>query len=100
MKEFRPIPGFEGLYELDREGRCFSVERDILQDDDLGRKFIKHRKRLQKTLTFNGSHYPAYNLHKNNRQTCRVLSKLMRETWGIKWDPRQVPEWLKNKDDK
>ena len=83
MNEFRPVPGYEGLYEISRDGRLFAVERTILQEDSVGRKFYKTIKRHEKTATTNGRGYPAFNLHKGNRQTCRLVSVLVRETFGL-----------------
>ncbi|RTE91928.1 NUMOD4 domain-containing protein [Bradyrhizobium sp. LVM 105] len=80
--EFRPVPGYEGLYELSRDGRLFAVERKILQVDTVGRKFFKTIKRHEKAATVNGRGYRGFNLHKNNKQTCRLISTLLRETFG------------------
>lgn len=80
--EFKPVPGYEGLYEISRDGRLFSVERTMLQDDSVGRKFKRTVQRHEKAVTTNGRGYRAFNLHKNNRQTCRLISTLLRETWG------------------
>lgn len=82
MNKFRPILGYEGLYEISRDGRLFAVERKILQEDSVGRKFYKTIKRHEKARTANGRGYPAFNLHKGNRQTCRLVSVLLRETFG------------------
>lgn len=82
MDEFRPVPGYEGLYELSRDGRLFAVERTMLQEDSVGRKFTKTVKRHEKAVTVNGRGYRAFNLHKDNRQTCKLISSLLRETWG------------------
>ncbi|WP_291869612.1 NUMOD4 domain-containing protein [Bradyrhizobium sp.] len=82
MDEYRAVPGYEGLYELTPDGRLFSVERKILQEDSDGRKFYRLIKRRQKAVTANGRGYKAYNLHKDNRQTCRLISTLIRDTYG------------------
>jgi hypothetical protein len=82
MEDFRPIPGYEGLYEISRDGRLFAVERRILQVDSVGRKFFKTIKRHEKAVTTNGRGYRAFNLHKDNRQTCRLITCLLRDAWG------------------
>jgi hypothetical protein len=82
MAEFRPVVGFEGLYEISRDGRLFAVQRTIVQKDAAGRNFKKTIKRHQKVETENGKGYRAYNLHKDNRQTCRLITVLVRESWG------------------
>lgn len=86
--EFKPVPGYEGLYELSRDGRLFAVERTMVQEDTLGRKFEKTIKRHEKAMTVNGRGYPAFNLNKDNKQTCRLVVVLMRATWGPS-DPGQ-----------
>lgn len=78
----RPVPGFEGLYEMSRDGRLFAVERVVLQEDSVGRRFYKRIRRHEKSVVVNGKGYRAFNLHKNNRQTCRLISTLLRDTWG------------------
>lgn len=80
--EFRPVLGYEGLYEISRDGRLFAVERTILQEDILGRKFLKTIKRHEKTETVNGKGYRAFNLHRDNKQTCRLITVLVREAWA------------------
>lgn len=87
--EFRPVPGYEDLYELSRDGRLFAMERTIVQEDTLGRKFEKTIKRHEKAVTVNGRGYPAFNLNKDNKQTCRLVAVLMRVTWGSR-DPGQA----------
>jgi len=82
MDEFRPVPGYEGLYEISRDGRLFAVERTILQLDSVGRKFFKTIKRHEKTMTTNSRGYRAFNLHRDNRQTCRLITTLLRDAWG------------------
>jgi hypothetical protein len=82
-EEFRAVPGYEGLYELTRDGRLFSVERRIFQDDSQGRRFYRLIKRREKSETVNGRGYRAFNLHKDNKQTCRLITSLLRDTFGI-----------------
>ena len=84
MSEFKPVPGYEGLYEISRDGVLFAVEKTVHQDDSLGRRFKKTIKRHQKVQTKNGRGYAAFNLHKNNKQTCRLVRVLIEETWGDK----------------
>lgn len=79
--ELRPVPGYEGLYEISRDGRLFAVERRVLQEDSVGRRFYKTIKRHEKAVTVNGRGYRAFNLHKDNRQTCRLIASLLRETF-------------------
>jgi len=81
-EECKPIPGYEGLYEITKDGRLFAVERRMLQVDSAGRKFWKTVKRHEKSIIVNGRGYRAFNLHKDNRQTCRLISVLLREAWG------------------
>lgn len=92
--EFRPIPGYEGLYELDRSGHLWAVERILLQQDSVGRCFQKTIPRHLKFTTINGNGYVAYNVHKNGKQTIRCLGKLMRDVWGEEWPPKQLPHPL------
>lgn len=80
--KFCPVPGYEGLYELSSDGRLFALERTILQEDSIGRKFTKTIKRHEKAVTVNGRGYRAFNLHKDNKQTCRLISALLRDTFG------------------
>lgn len=81
-EEFRPVRGYEGLYEISRDGRLFAVERTIRQVDSVGRSFLKTIKRHEKTMGVNGRGYRAFNLNKDNKQTCRLVNVLVRETWG------------------
>jgi hypothetical protein len=81
-EEFRPVPGYEGLYEISRDGRVFAVERTIIQDDVLGRRFSKTIKRHEKVAVPNGKGYMAFNLNRDNRQTCRLVNALLREAWS------------------
>lgn len=80
-EECRPVIGYEGLYEITRDGRLFAVERRVLQIDSVGRKFWKPIKRHEKAVTHNGRGYKAFNLHKDNKQTCRLISTLLRDAW-------------------
>lgn len=79
--ECRAVPGYEGLYEITQDGRLFAVERRILQEDSVGRKFFKTIKRHEKAVTVNGRGYRAFNLHKDNRQTCRLIASILRDAW-------------------
>ncbi len=47
------------------------------------RSLKKTIKRHEKTRTVNGRGYQAFNLHKNNRQTCKLVKTLLLETWGV-----------------
>lgn len=80
--ECRPVAGYEGLYEISKDGRLFAVERTIFQDDSEGRRFFKTIKRHEKAPGINGRGYRSFNLHRDNRQTCRLVDVLVREAWG------------------
>ena len=82
VEEFRPVKGYDGLYEISADGRLFAVERTVFQDDSTGRRFFKTIKRHEKVQTTNARGYPAFNLHKDNRQTCRLVRVLVEEAWG------------------
>lgn len=92
-QEFRPVAGYEGLYEISRDGRLFAVERTIFQDDSNGRRFFKTIPRHEKKQTANARGYPSFNLNRDNKQTCRLVNALVRETWGDlgKKIPREAP---------
>lgn len=71
MDEFRPVLGYEGLYEISQNGRLFAVERTLFQDDELGRRFTKTIKRHEKAVTVNGRGYRAFNLRSLGRASPR-----------------------------
>jgi hypothetical protein len=80
--DVRPVPGYEDRYEITQCGRLFAKERTIVQDDVLGRTFVKTIKRHEKVRTVNGRGYPAFNLNKDGKQSCRLVHILVREAWG------------------
>lgn len=65
---WKPIPGYEGLYEVSNKGRVKSLERDII--DKNGKKY--HRKeRILKSLP-DGNGYFQVCLHDNKGESKRL----------------------------
>ena len=52
---WKPIPGYEGLYEVSNMGRVKSLERDIV--DSIGRKYTIKERILKGTVQNNGYLY-------------------------------------------
>nr|WP_317632983.1 NUMOD4 domain-containing protein [uncultured Flavobacterium sp.] len=74
-KEWKPVFGFEGYYEVSDIGRCRSVERDIIyNNDEKTRKGVWKGKILKPTLKEDG--YLRYNLSKEGKIT-RILAHRM-----------------------
>ena len=63
MEIWKPVVGYEGLYEVSDQGRVRSVDRTIVRSDGVPRAF----KGKDLTPTFHEQGYPLYLLWKNNK---------------------------------
>ena len=65
MEKWKPIPGYEGLYDVSDQGRV--------------RSHYRGGRILQMTKTRNG--YPSVSLHKAGRQTTKAVHRLVAEVF-------------------
>ncbi len=69
----KPVKGYEGLYEVDHEGRVFSLQRVVLQSDGKKRKV----KGMELIPNKNKTGYYTFNLCKNNVHTSFLAHRLV-----------------------
>lgn len=92
VEEWRPIPGFDGLYEVSSQGRVRSLDRI----DNMGRKW-RGKIRNQK---FIGRGYLALSLHKDGEASYHLVHRLVASAFIPNPDPEnltQVGHWDNNK---
>lgn len=78
-EEWRPIAGFEGLYEVSNTGKVRSLDREVV--DKSGNRTRKFKGRELKDICANTG-YHHVSLHKNNeRVTRRQVNTLVAETF-------------------
>lgn len=66
MEEWRPVKGYEGLYEVSNEGRVRSLDRVVIAKD--GRKMhVKGRVLSTSGMSGRDRNYPLVTLWSNNR---------------------------------
>lgn len=70
---FKPIKGYEGIYEISNLGRVKSLERTIVKDDGINQTF-KERILIQ---TVNSKGYASVGLCKNKRRKTHTIHKLV-----------------------
>ena len=73
---WKPIPGYEGLYEVSDQGRVRSLDRDVL--DSLGRVY-RLKGRILKLSLF--ERYPLVHLSVEGRITARRIHQLVLEAF-------------------
>lgn len=77
MEEWKPIPGFEGLYEASNAGRVRSVDRDLFQRNNAGGVSIFKRKGRVLAQRVSASGYYRVNLSKDDMHTTHHVHKLI-----------------------
>lgn len=77
-EEWRPVVGFEGLYEVSNLGRVKSLKREFT--DSMGRHIIRPFKIL-KILIQSQTGYPYLTLHKNKKQYHPNIHRLVAEAF-------------------
>lgn len=74
---WRPIPGYEGIYDASDQGRIRSLDR--IKVDKLGRQFKVKGRVLRLTPDKDG--YPQCTLSKKNKQVLRKAHRLVLEAF-------------------
>jgi hypothetical protein len=79
-KGFRPIPGFEHSYAVNRAGDVLSCHRVVLTRS--GRRYTV-RARLLSAMTQRKSGYRIVVLSRQGEQTRFYVHRLVRDAWGV-----------------
>ena len=82
MEEWRPVVGYEGLYEVSNTGQVRSVGRYYI--NSLGKKFFLKGKTL--SLSDNGRGYLRTNLTKDNKTLSKYIHRLVAEAFILNVD--------------
>ena len=77
-EQWRPIPGYEGSYEVSDHGNVRSVDRYV--NYKTGQRIL-HRGKILKLQHFQTTGYPYVNLWKNNTCAPRTIHSLVMETF-------------------
>ena len=75
MNERRPIAGYEGLYEIDRDGRVYSLERTIINI----REYVQQEKIVAYNLNAKG--YLRVALWKDSQRRQHLVHRLVALTF-------------------
>lgn len=75
---WKPVKGFEGLYEVSNFGRVKSLSRYVRNSQDRGDRLIRSRFLKQCEDT---EHYLLVGLHKDGKQTMRKVHRLVAEVF-------------------
>ncbi len=77
MTDRQPISGYEGLYEIDRDGRIFSLERIVIRGMNLPTK----PKEVIVKQSLNQRGYPRVTLWKDGRRKRFLVHRLVALTF-------------------
>ena len=81
MEEWRPVKGYEGLYEVSNLGRVKSLERDIVKSDGV----IQHRSERIKEQTETPDGYLSVKLSADGTDCRRGVHRLVAEAFVDGW---------------
>lgn len=76
--EWRPIPGFSGMYQASTDGRVRSVNRSVVRTDQRTRRLVG---RVLKQQIDSTTGYPKVALYRDGRPTHRYVHALIAETY-------------------
>lgn len=82
MEEWRPVVGYEGLYEVSNTGQVRSVDRYYI--NSLGKRFFLKGKIL--SLSDNGRGYLKTVLKKDNKESTKYIHRLVAEAFILNVD--------------
>ena len=80
MEQWKPIKGFEGLYEISNEGRVRSVAREMTHSCGKVQKVPEKIKKPQLHKT-NGQTYLFVHLYRNSKQEKKYIHRLVAEAF-------------------
>lgn len=72
-EEWRPVPGYEGFYEVSSRGRVRSLDRVVVNAN--GHSVRREGKILSPGFTYNG--YPRVSLNRGGARKVRTIHRLM-----------------------
>lgn len=78
MEIWKPVKGYEELYEVSNQGRVRSLDRVIVFKDSRKRKFYG---KILKTKTVNNSGYQTIALHDSGKSKTFLVHRIVAETF-------------------
>lgn len=85
MEEWRPVPGYEGLYEVSDHGRVKSFDRDVVRRSG---KIVRWRGRVLKPNAGSKGHFRV-NLFKDSKPEMVYIHQLVAQVFIP--NPRRLP---------
>ena len=74
---WKPVVGFEGLYEVSNKGRVRSVDRDIIRSDGK----VQHKKGVVLKQFITNKGYPYVMVNKDYKQHLKTVHRLVAQTF-------------------
>lgn len=87
MEIWRPVKGYEGLYEVSNKGRIRSLDRIAIFKDGRSRKYYG---KVLEIKTVNNSGYLTVGLHNNGKQKTLLVHRVVAEAFID--NPNRYPE--------
>lgn len=76
---FRPIPGYDGSYAINRRGEVLSCERTIMRCNGRPQHI---RKRILRQFLQHATNLTTVTLYRDGESRTYCVHALLRETWG------------------